>query len=62
METEEPVNWDDIKLNIEIEPASCIEDDSNDINHNALLVAAWYCSRQPPLRNSALEPWVKNKH
>ena len=38
----------------------CTEDDNDDIDHSEL-VAAWYYSRQPPLRISALEPWVKNK-
>ena len=41
--------------------SSCLViDDDDDIDHSEL-VAAWYCSQQPPLRISALEPWVKNK-
>ena len=36
------------------------EDGSEDIDHSEL-VTAWYYSRQPPLRISALEPWIKNK-
>ena len=36
------------------------EDGSEDIDHSEL-VTAWYYSRQPPLRISALEPWVKIK-
>ena len=43
------------------ESSYVVQVDCTDDGSDSELVVAWYYSRQPPLRISALEPWVKNK-
>ena len=43
------------------ESSYVVQVDCTDDGSDSALVVAWYYSRQPPLRISALEPWVKNK-
>ena len=43
------------------ESSYVVQVDCTDDGNDSALVVAWYYSRQPPVRISALEPWVKNR-